>query len=915
MKKEFKNLLGSISMAAILVSATNAQNLPANIEKLTSVEGITEYRLKSNGLKVLLFPDGSKQTTTVNITYMVGSRHEGYGETGMAHLLEHMVFKGTPKHKDIPAEFTERGARFNGTTWVDRTNYYETFSASDDNLDWALDLESDRMVNSFIAKKDLDSEFSVVRNEFELGENDPTSILMERVMSTSFLWHNYGKSTIGNRADIENVPIENLQGFYRRFYQPDNAILLIAGKLDEAKTLQMIDKHFSKIEKPTRTLPQTWTSEPMQDGERMVTLRRTGEIQVAAAGYHIPAGSHHDYVAVSVLLDVLTDNPSGRLYQKLVSDNKATNVWGYAMQTKEPGFAYINVDVRQEQNLEAARQILCNTLDSLKYKPVTEEEVNRIRTRNLKQIESLYRNTEQTGYLLSEFMALGDWRMFFITRDHLERLTVRDVNEAAVRYFKPSNRTVGLFIPDKSPDRSPIPLTPNVSEIVEGYKGKATMSEGEVFDPSIDNVAARAVYGKAGTATTVFLAKKTRGSTVKASIQLKIGDPKSLVGKQTVSALTSQMLMKGTKKYTEQQLKDELDALKATVNISGSGSDVNVNIETVRENFPKVLALVTEMLRESAIQQKEFEEVLRQNLAATEKQISEPNDLAQNTLDRIMNPYPKTDARYVMTIQEQIDALKALKLDDVKRFYADFYGGSSAGIGIVGDFDVAEATKIISTGIGAWKSPIKYQRIPNTFVDVKAKNEAIETPDKANALFLAGLNLPISDSDPDFASLYVGNFVLGGGALSSRLADRIRQKEGISYGVGSYMSAEAQDKTGNWGAYAIAAPENVERLEKAFQEEIEKILKEGITEKELEDVKKSIIQSRNVNRADDNRLVGKLGYYAVINRKFDWDKNFETQINKLTVDDVNKVLRKHIVPSKITIVKAGDLEKAKKSKP
>jgi zinc protease len=163
-----------------------------------SVEGITEYTLTKNGLKVLLFPEPSKPTITVNITYLVGSRHEGYGETGMAHLLEHMVFKGTPNHPDIPAELTKHGARPNGTTWLDRTNYFETFAASDENLNWALDLEADRMVNSFIAKKDLESEMTVVRNEFEQGENDPTSILMERVVSTAFLWHNYGKSTIGH---------------------------------------------------------------------------------------------------------------------------------------------------------------------------------------------------------------------------------------------------------------------------------------------------------------------------------------------------------------------------------------------------------------------------------------------------------------------------------------------------------------------------------------------------------------------------------------------------------------------------------------------------------------------------------------------------------------------------------------------
>src|SRR5687767_850302 len=226
--------------------------------KTASVEGITEYRLQ-NGLKVLLFPDPSKQTITVNITYMVGSKHENYGETGMAHLLEHLVFKGTPKHPNIPQELTAHGASPNGTTWVDRTNYFETFNATEENLKWALDLESDRMVNSYIAKKDLDSEMTVVRNEFESGENDPSGVLEERVTSTAFLWHNYGKSTIGSKADLENVPIERLQAFYRKYYQPDNAVLTVVGKIDEAKTLQMINEHFGVIPKPAREIAPTYT--------------------------------------------------------------------------------------------------------------------------------------------------------------------------------------------------------------------------------------------------------------------------------------------------------------------------------------------------------------------------------------------------------------------------------------------------------------------------------------------------------------------------------------------------------------------------------------------------------------------------------------------------------------------------------
>ena len=289
--------------------------------KVASVEGITEYRL-DNGLRFLLFPDQSKQQITVNITYLVGSRHEGYGETGMAHLLEHLVFKGTPNHPDIPAELTERGAAPNGTTWFDRTNYFETFPATEDNLAWAIELEADRMINSFISADDLESEMTVVRNEWERGENSPSGVLQKRIMSAAFQWHNYGNSTIGARADIENVPIDRLQGFYRKYYQPDNAILIVAGKFNPDRAIELIEEEFGAIPRPDRTgsnqLFETYTAEPAQDGERTVTLRRVGDVQWAMAAYHVPAGSHEDFAALDVMAYVLSTQPAGRLYKNVV---------------------------------------------------------------------------------------------------------------------------------------------------------------------------------------------------------------------------------------------------------------------------------------------------------------------------------------------------------------------------------------------------------------------------------------------------------------------------------------------------------------------------------------------------------------------------------------------------------------------
>ncbi len=289
------------------------------------------------------------------MTYLVGSRHENYGETGMAHLLEHLVFKGTPKHPNIPAELTSHGARPNGTTSFDRTNYFETFAANDENLNWALDLEADRMVNSYIAKKDLESEFSVVRNEMESGENNPFSVLFQKTLATAYQWHNYGKTVIGARSDVENVPIDRLQAFYKRYYQPDNAVLLVAGKFDEAKTLDLVKKYFGVIPKPDRVLPPNYTIEPTQDGERQVTVRRVGDTQTVMAGYHVPSGAHQDAAAVEVLTTILGDTPSGRLYKNLVETKKASSIGGFGFSLKEPSYNLFLAMLRKEDSVDAAR--------------------------------------------------------------------------------------------------------------------------------------------------------------------------------------------------------------------------------------------------------------------------------------------------------------------------------------------------------------------------------------------------------------------------------------------------------------------------------------------------------------------------------------------------------------------------------
>ena len=878
-------------------------------ERVTSVEGITEYRLQ-NGLRVLLFPDPSKNTMTVNITFLVGSRNENYGESGMAHLLEHLVFKGTPKHPDIPKELSNHGSRPNGSTSYDRTNYFEIFSATEENLRWALDLESDRMVNSHIAKKDLDSEMTVVRNEFESGENSPFRVLLQRAMATAYEWHNYGKETIGSKADLENVPIDRLQAFYRNYYQPDNAVLLVAGKIDEPKTLQLVNEYFGKVARPTRKLQNTYTLDPVQDGERMVAVRRVGDVQMIDALYHIPDGGHPDTAALDVLAELMRRAPSGRLYQALVETKKAASVNSFEFQLKEPGVIIFGATVRKEANLDDARDTMLKTVETFTSKPPTSDEVERSKAELLKQIDLELNNSERVGLALSEPIAGGDWRLFFLHRDRIKKVTPDDVLRVGKTYLKPSNRTLALFIPTDKPDRSEIPAPTDLAAILKDYKGGEAVAAGEAFDPSPGNIDGRSVRGTLGNGMKlVMLPKKTRGNKVNAVITLHYGDVESVKGRESAPGLAASMLMRGSAKHTRQQINDELNRLKARMTVFGQSTVTRVSIETTRQNLPEVLTLATEILRQPAFPSNEFDQLKAQQLAGVEASRTEPQVIAMSALNQHMNPYPKGDPRYVNTPDESIAALKAVSLDDAKKFYQDFYGASNGELVLVGDFDPEQMRKLSSDLLGSWKSPRPHARVPYAYQKVEAVNKSFPAPDKANAMLAVGMPVKITDEDPDYPALVLGNYILGAG-MNSRLFQRVRGKEGLSYGVGSFLSARPKQDAATFMGFAIFAPQNVNKVESAMKDEIARLIKDGFTDAEIAEAKKGWLQSQTVSRAQENELANLLSANAYENRTLAFQAQLEKNISALTPQQVADAMRRHMDSTQLSVFKAGDFQKA-----
>lgn len=906
MLKLLRRLAPCLALLAFLAPSW-AQTLPQGVTKVRSVEGIDEYRL-ANGLQILLVPDDSKPTTTVNLTYRVGSKQESAGETGMAHLLEHLVFKGTPKHANIPQELTAHGASPNGSTSQDRTNYFETFAANDANLDWALDLEADRMVNSFIAKKDLDTEMTVVRNEFESGENNPQAILMQRVMATAYLWHNYGKSIIGSKADLENVPIERLQAFYRNWYQPDNAVLVVAGDINPQKTLDLVHKKFSPIPRPKRVIQKTYTKDPPQDGERLVTLRRPGDTQAVMTAYHVPSSAHEDSPALDVLAYVVGNTPAGRLYKALVETKKAAAAYGFNYAMREGGLMLFGAVVRLENPLDEVKETVLKLPEEAAASEISAEDVERAKTSMLKSIELTLRSPDRLGVGLSESMAEGDWRMFFLQRDRLKAVTPADVKRVAAKYLKPQNRTVGVFVPTDKPDRAEIPAAPDAAALVKDYKGGAALAAGEAFDPSPENIdrrTQRAVLS--GGLKVAMLPKKTRGSSVNVTLTLNLGSEQALTGLGAVPEAVGEMLGRGTAKRTRQQIKDEFDRLKTKAKVEGG----NVTLETDRANLAAAMRLAAEVIKEPSFPEAEFATMKQEWLAGIEESRKMPENMAQVAFKRHMEPRPADHPEYTPTPDEEIARVKALDLGGLKAFHRDFYGASAGQLAAVGDFDPAEFKALAEELFGGWKSATPFKRIDHKYEPRKPVNITLEAPDKANANMLAGLAFPMKDEHPDYPALVLADFMVGGGFLNSRLAVRIRQKEGLSYGVGCYVQAHPIDELGSLTAYAIYNPLNAEKLEKALREELHKAVAEGFTDKEVAEAKAGLLQRRKMGRAQDGPLAGRLSSNEYLGRTMAWQGEFDKKLEALTAKQVQEAYARHIKPENLVYVQAGDFAGAK----
>lgn len=886
--------------------------VPAQAPSFVRELGGIEEHVLANGLQVLLVPDASSATTTVNITYRVGSRHEGPGEYGMAHLLEHLVFKGTPTYRDIPGEFARRAMRWNGTTTADRTNYFATFNANEQTLNFALELEADRMVNSFISKADLDKEMPVVRNEFERVDSNPFQVLSQRVLGSAYHWHPYGRSTIGVRSDIENVPIERLQAFYKRHYRPDNATLLVAGRFDKARVLARIAAAFGPIARPARPLAQPYTLEPAQDGERTVVVRRVGGQPMLIAHYHVPAAVHPDSAALLVYQLLMSLEPSGQLYRRLVETKLAVSAGLGGGGGAAPGGAMAVAVLPPDANVEQVEARLLELVEGRAGEAFEPAEFERVREVALNAYREQMKNPEGLAQMLSNVVAVGDWRLQFQLIEDIPRVTLADVERVRQAYFRPANRTLGRYLPAATVERVQIPSAPPLAERLAGLKGPPRVEEGEQLDPTPANLEARTTRTRLPSGMRLqTLRKATRGQAVHLRMVLSWGTREQTFPLRGTDRV-AQLIFEGSAAYTRQRMQDELRRLRAEVSASSGDQGVSVTITAERDTLLPALRIAADLLRRPQLPAEAFERIQRAAIAGIESSRQDLETLRQqaarvhyNTARGVAPKHPD----YLDSIEDSLQFVRGITLDDVRAVHRDWWSANDAEVAVAGAVPEGLAEELERL-FGDWKKPQAgpYVRHVHRHVDIPAASFVARAPDKANAVVVLHQPFALAHGSADEIPLRLAVHVLGGGGLESRLARRVREREGLSYSIGASLTVPYFGDEAGLEIRASFSPAQRERVLAVVREELQRFTDRGLTEEELARAKDDLLASRRQARGDDAALPGTLLELAELGKTFDYSEQRDAALRAVTVAQAMAAWRRLVRTEGFIVSMAGDFK-------
>lgn len=690
---------------------------------------------------------------------------------------------------------------------------------------------------------------------------------------------------------------------------------MLAGKFDEAKALQYIEEYFSVLPKPAQPLNTIYTVEPAQDGERFVEVKRAGDTQHIGVFYHGASYADKDFAALKALSEILTSDPSGYLYKALVETHKASSLWSTSPTVRDAGYIYFNLDLPKEKEMATILTDVKAEFDKIPSIAYTAEDVERAKATILKNIEATKNNTIGFAVSLTESIGAGDYRLYLLYRDNIEQLTAEDIQRVAQKYFRTNNRTIGTFIPSKDEQRvKPAEfMDHDILQLVENYKGKEVSDDTRPFEASISNLENHYKHGQISNGLKYgVIDKDIKGKKIQISVTLPVSNEKALAGKGYIGSFTAQMLKAGTQNRTKQEIKDKLDQLKSYANFSFSGQTLRISILTYQEHFEETMKVVEDMVTHPVFPESELDKIRNEYTTYLEGMLNDPQSVAFTEIARMTSQYPKNSIHYTPSIQEIIDGFKKVSRQEMVEFYNEILGANNGVVSVIGIGDDQRVRDVLEATFGKWNSKSTYEKAYPTYFTTKKDSKIIETPDKENAAAVGQLNFQMDRQHPDYPALVFANEILGGGGfLTARIPQRLREKDGISYGAGSMLNipSDPNDKVSSFSIYAFLNPTKRGEVAQAIQEEIQKIIADGVTEEEMINNKLSWKNARQTNLGSDNYLLSLSNSFLTYQTPFsDFDK-LNREIEKLSVKEVNQAIQKHIKPSQITSIYVGDFSK------
>ena len=859
--------------------------------------GIKEYTMTSNGLRVLLKQDNTAPVATFMVTYEVGSRNEAIGYTGSTHLLEHLMFKGsrkfnTKKGNSVFQTLQSLGARMNATTWLDRTNYFAVLPS--EHLETLIEIEADRMRNAYIKEEDRQSEMTVVRNEFERGQNSPSGVLDENIWATAYQAHPYHHSTIGWKEDIENVSIERLREFYDTFYWPNNATAIAIGDFTEKEALSMIKKHFGKIRKSTKPIPEVYTAEPKQEGIRTITLKRAGQQGIVGVAHKTPAATHPDAPAFMVLSSILSSGKNSRFYKNITDKGLTTSVYIWDSLFRDPGLFTVYANLSPDVDHKTVEKAVVDEYEKIKKDGVSDEEVKNAQTQLIASMKFRQDGSYAIASGLNEAIASGDWTLYTTYDEKIGAVTKEDVQRIVKEYFKEDLSTIGYFIPLGAGGQNKKLATS--AKDLEKMKLKHYSEEEELLSSKV--VDSEPVEG-------IRLLTLKRGSGVVTLTGSMLGGDIYASGNARTADMVAAMLDQGTTNMTKFEISAKLESAGARLGFFNGQARVGFSGKFLSEDTKMVFDLLADQLKNPLFAEEDLNKVKKRQVANYKRSKESTRGNATNNMLKAF--YGTGHQNSPTDPDKAIEEIKKITPKNLKDFHLKNYGAGTMVIVAVGDVDHNSLESLIKEGFGGWKkSPLKEKK--ETGTANKASDKVYVTmQDKTSTDFLVGTALGIDRYHPDYLPLYVATHTLGGN-FSARLMQTVRVKEGLTYGINSSMRGFGNGNDGYWMVGGTFSPKLLSKGESSTLREIKKWAEEGITQKELDITKSTLTGGFQVGFDSTGGLAGGILDAIIVHGDLTYLDSYPERIKAITLEEANTAILKYIFFDDLYQVAAGTID-------